>query len=148
MLYHTIQTVYHTLPHNPDFLPHFTTQSRLFTSLYHTIHTFFLTTLYHTIQTFYHTLPHNPDFLPSFTTQSRLFTTQSRLFTKLYHTIQTFYHTLPQNPEFFTTLDHSSTVQAFNDTPIRRTIENIVGKGENAGNQHFPLFPHCFLPSR
>ena len=22
--------------------------------------------------------------------------------------------------------------------------ENIVGKGENAGYQHFPLFPHCF----
>ena len=24
-------------------------------------------------------------------------------------------------------------------------VENIVGKGENAGNQHFLLFPHCFL---
>ena len=23
-------------------------------------------------------------------------------------------------------------------------IENIVGKGENAGNQHFLLFSHCF----
>ena len=23
--------------------------------------------------------------------------------------------------------------------------ENIVGKGENAGNQHFLLFPQCFL---
>ena len=23
-------------------------------------------------------------------------------------------------------------------------IENIVGKGENAGYQHFPLFPQCF----
>ena len=23
-------------------------------------------------------------------------------------------------------------------------IENIVGKGENAGNQHFLLFPQCF----
>ena len=22
--------------------------------------------------------------------------------------------------------------------------ENIVGKGENAGNQHFLLFPQCF----
>ena len=22
--------------------------------------------------------------------------------------------------------------------------ENIVGKGENAGYQHFLLFPHCF----
>ena len=23
-------------------------------------------------------------------------------------------------------------------------IENIVGKGENAGHQHFLLFPQCF----
>ena len=25
-------------------------------------------------------------------------------------------------------------------------FENIVGKEENAGNQHFLLFPQCFLP--
>ena len=25
-----------------------------------------------------------------------------------------------------------------------RAFENIVGKGENAGNQHFLLFPQCF----
>ena len=25
--------------------------------------------------------------------------------------------------------------------------ENIVGKGENAGNQHFLLFPQCFKKS-
>ena len=24
-------------------------------------------------------------------------------------------------------------------------FENIVGKGENAGNKHFLLFPQCFL---
>ena len=24
------------------------------------------------------------------------------------------------------------------------SVENIVGKGENAGNQHFLLFPQCF----
>ena len=24
------------------------------------------------------------------------------------------------------------------------TVENIAGKGENAGYQHFPLFPQCF----
>ena len=24
-------------------------------------------------------------------------------------------------------------------------VENIVGKGENAGYQHFLLFPQCFL---
>ena len=23
-------------------------------------------------------------------------------------------------------------------------VENLVGKGENAGNQHFPLFLQCF----
>ena len=23
-------------------------------------------------------------------------------------------------------------------------VENMVGKGENAGYQHFLLFPHCF----
>ena len=26
------------------------------------------------------------------------------------------------------------------------SFENIVIKGENAGNQHFLLFPQCFLP--
>ena len=25
-------------------------------------------------------------------------------------------------------------------------LENIVGKGENADNQHFLLFTQCFLP--
>ena len=28
----------------------------------------------------------------------------------------------------------------------KRPFENIVGKGENAGNKHFPPFPLCFLP--
>ena len=32
------------------------------------------------------------------------------------------------------------------DTPKKIYFENIVGKGENAGNQHFLLFPQCFLP--
>ena len=27
----------------------------------------------------------------------------------------------------------------------KNTLENIVEKGENAGNQYFVLFPHCFL---
>ena len=27
-------------------------------------------------------------------------------------------------------------------------VENIVGKGENAGLQHFLLFPKCFLLKR
>ena len=29
--------------------------------------------------------------------------------------------------------------------PLNDSIENIVGKGENAGYQHFLLFPQCFL---
>ena len=27
----------------------------------------------------------------------------------------------------------------------KKAFENIVGKEENAGNQHFLLFPQCFL---
>ena len=27
-----------------------------------------------------------------------------------------------------------------------KPFENIEGKEENAGNQHFHLFPQCFLP--
>ena len=27
----------------------------------------------------------------------------------------------------------------------KKAFENIVGKGENADNQHFLLFPQCFL---
>ena len=27
-----------------------------------------------------------------------------------------------------------------------KPFKNIVEKGENAGNQHFLLFPQCFLP--
>ena len=30
-------------------------------------------------------------------------------------------------------------------TPKKKPLENIGGKGENAGNQHFLLFPQCFL---
>ena len=28
----------------------------------------------------------------------------------------------------------------------KEPFENIVDKEENAGNQHFPHFPQCFLP--
>ena len=31
-------------------------------------------------------------------------------------------------------------------TLYEKPFENIVGKGENAGKQHFLLFPQCFLP--
>ena len=27
----------------------------------------------------------------------------------------------------------------------KKTFRKIVGKGENAGNEHFLLFPQCFL---
>ena len=30
--------------------------------------------------------------------------------------------------------------------PRKRPFEKIVGKGENAGNQHFLHFPPCFVP--
>ena len=32
------------------------------------------------------------------------------------------------------------TIPTFND-PKKKPFENIMGKGENAGNQHFLLFP-------
>ena len=35
------------------------------------------------------------------------------------------------------------TILTFND-PEKETFENIVDKVENAGNQHFLLFPECF----
>ena len=42
-------------------------------------------------------------------------------------------HLIPHNPNF--------------QRPWERELfKNIVGKGENAGNQHFLLFPQCFLP--
>ena len=37
------------------------------------------------------------------------------------------------------------TVPPFNDLE-KEVFENIVGKGEKAGNQHFLLFPHCCIP--
>ena len=33
-------------------------------------------------------------------------------------------------------------------TQTKKPFENIVGKGENAGYQHFLLFPQCFLPNQ
>ena len=30
-------------------------------------------------------------------------------------------------------------------TPSKKGLKNTVGKGGNAGNQHFLLFPQCFL---
>ena len=42
--------------------------------------------------------------------------------------------------EQFLTLYHKIT------TLKKKPFENNVGKEENAGNQHFLLFPECFLP--
>ena len=44
-------------------------------------------------------------------------------------------------------LSHYHTILTFNDpkNEVYR-VENIVGKRENADNQHFLLFPQCFLP--
>ena len=45
--------------------------------------------------------------------------------------------------------DHSSPFakQPMDFMTLReKPLENIVGKGENAGKQHFLLFPQFFLP--
>ena len=49
--------------------------------------------------------------------------------TKIYKHYLTLYHTIP-------------TFKKLGKKPF----ENIVGKGENAGHQHFLLFSQCFLP--
>ena len=41
---------------------------------------------------------------------------------------------------FLLTLNH--TIPTFNDPVKKRAFQNVVEKGENAGNQHFLLFPH------
>ena len=47
-----------------------------------------------------------------------------------------------------------SKLKAFADNKMNLTekfksilggVENVMGKGENAGHQHFLLFPSCFL---
>ena len=38
------------------------------------------------------------------------------------------------------------TISTFNAPEEKQYFENIVGKGENAGYQHFLLFSQCFLP--
>ena len=37
------------------------------------------------------------------------------------------------------------TIPTFNDLEEEDFLQNILGKGENAGNQHFLLFPQYFL---
>ena len=41
---------------------------------------------------------------------------------------------------FYQTTPHFNNPKALKKKPY----EVIVGKGENTGNQHFLLFPHCF----
>ena len=41
-------------------------------------------------------------------------------------------NSLPHNPDF-------------SRPPRKKALENIERKGVNAGNQHFLLFPQCFL---
>ena len=41
---------------------------------------------------------------------------------------------------------HFTTQSRVFKTLKKTPFENIVGKVENAGNQHFLLFPQCFLP--
>ena len=43
--------------------------------------------------------------------------------------------------KFLFSLDH--TIPTFNN-PEKESFEKIVGKRENAGNQHFLLFPNVF----
>ena len=51
---------------------------------------------------------------------------------------QTIYYPFPKVHSTPLTLFH--TIPTFND-PSKKPFENIVEKGENAGNQHFLLFP-------
>ena len=64
----------------------------------------------------------------------------------------------PENAMYLNSLPHNkildgSKLKAFADDKLNATeklkfvlgrVENIVGKGENAGYQHFLLFPQCF----
>ena len=42
-------------------------------------------------------------------------------------------------------LKHFTTQYRLLKTPQKRALENTVRKGENGSNQHFLLFPQCFL---
>ena len=45
----------------------------------------------------------------------------------------------------YKTLTLYHTIQTFNDPLKKMPFENIVGRGGNAGNKHFLLFPQGFL---
>ena len=71
-----------------------------------------------------------------------------------YHLIlSTKLHQMPFNPLTNDKISDWSKSKAFADEKINVTkklklvlgrVENIEGKGENAGSQHFLLFPQCF----
>ena len=70
------------------------------------------------------------------------------LFWKRYQAISSVFNSLPNNKTF-----DLSKLKAFADNKISvslkrkfvlERVEIAVGKGENAGYQHFLLFPHCF----
>ena len=47
---------------------------------------------------------------------------------------------------YWNKLTNSQTTPAFLSCPLRKKpFENILGKGENGGFQHFVRFPECFL---
>ena len=50
------------------------------------------------------------------------------------------------HPHLFFKLTLYHTIPTFNSPEKRDLSENIVGKGENAGSQHFLLLIQCFLP--
>ena len=48
--------------------------------------------------------------------------------------------------QFESILQTTNLILTINMNYAFHKIENIVGKGEDAGYQHFLLFPQCFLP--
>ena len=51
------------------------------------------------------------------------------------------------NPNYLENVvkDYLTTQSQLLTTLKKKALENTEGKGENAGNQHFLLFPQCFL---
>ena len=77
------------------------------------------------------------------------------LVTKIFSFYHNFFNLFKENPyhlnhiQFVVRYAHSlflsHTILTFNHLK-ERSFENIVRIGENAGKQHFHLFPQCFLP--
>ena len=85
-----------------------------------------------------------PQRFKSFFPQSRILETQSNYSIRLDHLI-VFALSRCQNEQIESVLlfnTQSRLLTTLND----KAFENIVGKGENTGNQQFFLFPQFFLP--